>query len=1332
MGGDLGRKLKFRVISLLLVSGLFADAIVTETTRGLNIVDLQKTERPVMPDHTLFWIDTPFPYPEHYRPAVQYSDSLTPHKAIVLENQFMEHIQFPEYGGHVLTFRDKLTNKDIYRCLQNPGVLNYFFITKGSHIFFPGPEHGFNSLQPWPYRLEQSTSGAASIFVCKDPLSGMQMTWKTYMPNNGYYIDLTLTVENTSNRSQRAMMWSLQQLPKYPDLRVNFPASIVNVHTGFHLKSSKRAAWQYIDRNTPVPYPIHDDVDIGWSENFPIFHGIYANKIERNWISAHSVSLQQGFAKIISSSTKGVKYYSDMRMIEIFTGITKNLSSYRSFAPGEKTILQERVIPSNAMTWVSGVNKYGITGVYRNKGIQCFEYLLADMDSLKYDSLNFKIKRAGKIVLDSSVAKKVGLVFNKSLQWENEPVGIRIKCGNLKIYDSTFSPTNIMDLTRRLSGEEVVDKNTIKYKNITANIDTSAIQNVNISPVKAISKRTTLMDFEIPEKRISDKFPRLDKITSSARIGNKVFVLKPEEVRVYIDTTKRKQDEVGIFCNSTNAERINPSVSFQAYFNRNPGMFWAPDIIAFQNGAVFTGNKNIYRTDSIGKLVDSISLGNYGAGIAIVDSNRIIVALPFACAFQEVNLATKEMKVIQLDSTKFCYPWSITKTNVGWAVSSGANKRIALLRKNYTLESTFLIPSNPLRTQFKGISAIAWNPKSKRLLISDMDNLNIKLYDLKGTFFGDFTKGGLQDSTTLCVRDITYDSDEKVTITQFYNRTHSSAQVKVFSENGKFLGSIGIHHSTDRSSANRFFSPMNGDTLLGYDEVMHEINLIDGNDSRIKSFGAKGWGRGLDIYPCGVAYNKSAGLFIADVEKWVVNHYDANLNFIEEITSKPNSPLFAPTGCVIDKSLNLHVIESNTNSINIFKRLANGKYSFMTSYKLPDTFGCVQNIYCQFDKVVVADINNNRLYRFTSMGKFIDSIKTPDSLFVTDVYTCNKEKSLMIACKDRPFILKVLYDSAKIELSQIEYQGSYTAIVDTKIHELFLKSKRPADTRYVLIRPDLGKIFLDSLLQITPKESDHEGTPIRKVTGLSYRNNTIVMTKPGFNGFVLQDLKGGKPKHVKILLTARAFTMVRWKNDTTICGFTNGPDLYYEATTSGKLLQYFGAQTDDFLGFSRSGELFFVNYRTGRLSTHSSKGNRISQTSIQVPQKIFNMQAVARVIEGPDQNLYYLEYEHGRILRLDKNDSVKVVFSGLIGKGETHIAHASWFDFLDTNRIVITEFGSGKMHIVDLNNNYYGGFNLDSKERFAWDIDYCQVVNRNRILFYGKNGIQQVDLEYKK
>ncbi|MBD3315942.1 MAG: DUF5107 domain-containing protein, partial [Chitinivibrionales bacterium] len=185
---------RLQVLALLLFtisyvrSPGYAEARVTDTLTRLFVPDLNKTGRPAQPDEALYFTDILFP---HRRHRVN-EDDIAPRecKAIRLENGLIKLVQYPEFGGQILACTDKRTGKDIMSSPPRPRVMPFFLSQKALSVTFPTTEHGFGSLEPWPYTMSRDSIGVKTHFAYPDSTVGLKLSWITRVPHSGYFFDI--------------------------------------------------------------------------------------------------------------------------------------------------------------------------------------------------------------------------------------------------------------------------------------------------------------------------------------------------------------------------------------------------------------------------------------------------------------------------------------------------------------------------------------------------------------------------------------------------------------------------------------------------------------------------------------------------------------------------------------------------------------------------------------------------------------------------------------------------------------------------------------------------------------------------------------------------------------------------------------------------------------------------------------------------------------------------------------------------------------------------------------------------------------------------------------
>lgn len=1316
-------------------------AIVRDDSAKIFLKDTEVGE-PLHPDIGRYWIDCPYPNILYSSRKAWASDTPTFHKAVTIENQRLVHVQYPDWGGHVLEFRDKKTGTEIFNSNCHPYVIGFFFHQKGSHVFFPHTEHGFNSLEPWPYSTENTDQGVSTIFNCTDDATGLKMNWRTTMPANGYYIDVTATAWNPTSEPQRFMMYILHQMRNGKATRVHIPSRVLTVHTGFPF-DKKDPGRNYFRRNTPIPFPFINGKDYSLLENWPNENGAYALSLQDNWCGVHDSRSKRGFVKILDPTTLGVKFFGNKDFTELFSGVNRNLSRYRLIKPNEKITLHERIIPTIGLTCITKANKNGVLAMFRTDSSNTIitEYLASETLHSKGGLLHIEIRNSnGKLFATRDTVLSAGDIAKIAISpVTNEHLTITVTSGKktqmsytclsdslplfTKYNANTILPDTLPDLPYT-SRKDNLKKDSIIFPEIIPS-DTVALYSLT-----TFFEGTDTKSKEDLQKDTSSKTREIPYGSASAQIGKVLYVLSDGNLLLFNEASNGETGYNWPFRYSS-----TPAIKIKVGKES-----WHTDVIAHRQNIVLAFGKRIEIRNRAGAFIDSIGLGDFPAGMLSLDSLHIAVALPRAQAIAIVNIQEKSVKRVTVDTTILRHPWALVYVPNGIVVTSAVSKRIMIADSSLTKQRLLCaLKADPLRTRYRGITATIWNDSLKCLIINDADNLNIRKLDIKkGVITGDFISSSPDSVAVRIVRDISSDSIGNLLVTHYRMDGIKRVMVSAYDQFGQFLGST-VKRSGKFRASGTVICPVGNDKMLLFNSG-GELTIADMLRNGIVQRSHEGWGRGSGVQWTDATFDKKAGIVLADGEKGVLAHFQVDsatpdIKFINEITLTKNKfSDFYPIGLSYTSNGYLHVLESNTNSIVIFKPEYNRRgikgFKFVKNYNLPDSTACCQRIYKTNQGIIIGDALGKKLYRFTNNGTFVSTISIPDSILILHKHFQTPDDNLYIATHQEERFLVISSNNSLKTVDQLGIFYWAHAVVDLQEYPEWHSKERPKDARFAVADEDFKITYWTSDFKHIPTDS---GIPRweRNTVEFDFIGNKMVIANRQYPGAVIIDTVTKSVRLLQLDIKAKSLRLLKRKNDSIFGAVTEMPTRFIEFTLDGKILSSFDIPRGYFWRFTytKQGNILIPQSWDSTITEYTPQGKIVKKIPLSnCDGAVNNHEFWMGITLSPDGVIYAQDWSNGRIIKIDEHDSAKVIFGANVKGLDPKIQGGGWLEFIDNEHMICFEPPNGRFHIIGRDGTYYGSY---ADKKWTWNGWFGKVPQNGVAMFNGMGGIQKLQIQFK-
>jgi len=214
------------------------------------------------------------------------------------------------------------------------------------------------------------------------------------------------------------------------------------------------------------------------------------------------------------------------------------------------------------------------------------------------------------------------------------------------------------------------------------------------------------------------------------------------------------------------------------------------------------------------------------------------------------------------------------------------------------------------------------------ILVCDIDNYRIQIFDSKGNFISKFGSKGNGNGQFNRPIGITINSRGHIIICDFENH-----RVQMFDFEGKFISTFGL-----KGNGNSQFNYPWGicvdknDRIFACDHYNNRIQIFDSNGKFISTFGSYGNGNGQFSGPVGIIINSKGNIIVSEISGHRIQILDAEGKYISTFGSNGNGngQFKNPRGICVDLHDNIFVCDDNNDRIQIFN--SNGEY--ITQFKV--------------------------------------------------------------------------------------------------------------------------------------------------------------------------------------------------------------------------------------------------------------------------------------------------------------------------------------------------------------------------------------------------------------
>lgn len=189
------------------------------------------------------------------------------YQAIFIENEYIQLIIIPEFGGRIFAALDKTNNYDFFyrQNVIKPALIGMFgsWISGGAEFNWP-IHHRPSSLMPVDYHIQNNQDGSAIVWLSEhEPLHRMKgMVGICLQPGKAIF-ETRVRLYNRTSLPKSFLWWENIAVPVNKDYQIFFPTDVNYVY--FHYKKS--VAEYPVANNVFSGIDFRGGVDIRWHDN---------------------------------------------------------------------------------------------------------------------------------------------------------------------------------------------------------------------------------------------------------------------------------------------------------------------------------------------------------------------------------------------------------------------------------------------------------------------------------------------------------------------------------------------------------------------------------------------------------------------------------------------------------------------------------------------------------------------------------------------------------------------------------------------------------------------------------------------------------------------------------------------------------------------------------------------------------------------------------------------------------------------------------------------------------------------------------------------------------
>lgn len=241
---------------------------------------------------------------------------LTPFKAVIVENKYLQLTILPELGGRIYECIVKSAGQNIfYRNLvlkpTHWGPLtrdqNWWLAAGGMEWAFPVNEHGYEWGSPWSYSVRRS-EGETTVRMSDSADDRLRMTVEITVAPASAYFTVSPRIENPTTSTVTYQYWTNAMLTlgsssMSPNTEFVYPTEEVIVHStgpGSGLPGER----------SRISWPIHEGRDMAWYENWLDWLGFFVPEPTEDFVAAYNHDTTLGVARVFPrQEAPGVKLF---------------------------------------------------------------------------------------------------------------------------------------------------------------------------------------------------------------------------------------------------------------------------------------------------------------------------------------------------------------------------------------------------------------------------------------------------------------------------------------------------------------------------------------------------------------------------------------------------------------------------------------------------------------------------------------------------------------------------------------------------------------------------------------------------------------------------------------------------------------------------------------------------------------------------------------------------------------------------------------------------------------------------------------------------------------
>ncbi|MCB0209422.1 MAG: DUF5107 domain-containing protein [Anaerolineae bacterium] len=324
---------------------------VYETALTINTFDYEPALIPTTPEDIVY----PYPRMDHNQVGPPSPKS---HRAIILENQYLQLTVLPDLGGRIYRWIDKASGKNLF--YENPvikpttwGNRGWWLATGGMEWALPMDEHGLSEASPWVYQLHQGPDFAGVTLTDTEENSGLVSEIGITLDGEHAYFTLSPRIYNPTQQPINYKFWlngmfGLGSQQPGTGIDLVLPGKQVTIHSTSD--SSLPGEGQLMD------WPVFDNRDFSAYDNWNKYLGVFAApSAQEDYMGAYNHQTNLGVVRIFPHLlVKGAKIFGpgdlsstlwttdDSRYFELWGGLAPTFQDEVTLEPDAWVAWQEK------------------------------------------------------------------------------------------------------------------------------------------------------------------------------------------------------------------------------------------------------------------------------------------------------------------------------------------------------------------------------------------------------------------------------------------------------------------------------------------------------------------------------------------------------------------------------------------------------------------------------------------------------------------------------------------------------------------------------------------------------------------------------------------------------------------------------------------------------------------------------------------------------------------------------------------------------------------------------------------------------------------------------